>query len=43
MIIQENCKDLHDTVKALEKGDAQKASHPVQDHVCRFNRRMEEN
>ena len=42
-IIQENYKDLHDIVKAVEKGDAQKASRLVRDHVCRFNRRMEEN
>lgn len=42
-IIRENYQDLCAIVKAVEKGDARRASMLVQDHVCRFNRRMEEN
>ena len=42
-IIQENYRDLKEIVKAVEGGRAEKASHLVQDHVSRFNRRMEEN
>jgi len=42
-VIRENYQDLCAIVKAVEKGDAKKASLLVQDHVCRFNRRMEEN
>ena len=42
-VIRENYKDLCAIVRAVEKGDAKKASLLVQDHVCRFNRRMEEN
>jgi GntR family transcriptional regulator, transcriptional repressor for pyruvate dehydrogenase complex len=42
-IIQENYQDLCAIVRAVEKGDARKASLLVKDHVCRFNRRMEEN
>ena len=42
-IIQENYRDLREIVKAVEEGRAEKASHLVQDHVSRFNRRMEEN
>lgn len=42
-IIRENYRDLREIVKAVEEGRAEKASHLVQDHVSRFNRRMEEN
>ena len=42
-IIQENYRDLLEIVKAVEGGRAEKASRLVQDHVSRFNRRMEEN
>jgi GntR family transcriptional repressor for pyruvate dehydrogenase complex len=42
-IIKENYRDLRDIVKAVEEGQAEKASRLVQDHVSRFNRRMEEN
>ena len=42
-VIRENYQDLCAIVKAVERGDAKKASLLVQDHVCRFNRRMEEN
>jgi len=42
-IIRENYQDLCASVRAVEKGDAKRASILVQDHVCRFNRRMEEN
>ena len=41
-IIQENYRDLVEIVKAVEGGRAEKASRLVQDHVSRFNRRMEE-
>jgi len=42
-IIQQNYRDLRDIVKAVEEGRAGKASRLVQDHVSRFNKRMEEN
>jgi len=42
-VILENYKDLKEIVKAVEEGRAEKASRLVQDHVSRFNRRMEEN
>ncbi|MFO7459835.1 MAG: FadR/GntR family transcriptional regulator [Desulfatiglandales bacterium] len=42
-VILENYKDLREIVKAVEEGRAEKASLLVQDHVSRFNRRMEEN
>jgi GntR family transcriptional regulator, transcriptional repressor for pyruvate dehydrogenase complex len=42
-IIQENYQDLCAIVSAVEKGDANEASLLVQDHVFRFNRRMEKN
>jgi DNA-binding FadR family transcriptional regulator len=42
-VILENYKDLQEIVKAVEEGRAARASHLVQDHVSRFNRRMEEN
>jgi len=42
-IIEENFRDLRDIVKAVEEGRAAKASRLVQDHVSRFNKRMEEN
>lgn len=42
-IIEENYRDLKEIVKAVEGGRAEKASRLVQDHVARFNKRMEEN
>jgi DNA-binding GntR family transcriptional regulator len=42
-IIEENYRDLREIVKAVEGGQAEKASRLVQDHVARFNKRMEEN
>jgi GntR family transcriptional repressor for pyruvate dehydrogenase complex len=42
-VIQENYRDLREIVKAVEEGRGEKASRLVQDHVSRFNRRMEEN
>jgi len=42
-IIEENYRDLREIVKAVEGGQAEKASRLVQDHVFRFNKRMEEN
>ena len=42
-VILENYKDLKEIVKAVEERRAEKASRLVQDHVSRFNRRMEEN
>lgn len=42
-IIMENYQDLCEIVKAVEDHDEKKASLLVQNHVRRFNRRMEEN
>jgi GntR family transcriptional repressor for pyruvate dehydrogenase complex len=41
-ILRENYDDLVEIVKAVEEGEPSKAANLVQEHVCRFNKLMEQ-
>jgi GntR family transcriptional repressor for pyruvate dehydrogenase complex len=41
-ILRENYNDLVEIIRAVEEGQASKAARLVQDHVCRFNKLMEQ-
>ena len=41
-ILRENYNDLVEIIRAVEERQASKAVHLVQEHVCRFNKLMEQ-